>query len=229
MSARALLYVFIAYHCVLVTSFSSPVWLSECKSHGFLAGQLPCSTCAKLEGALGAEHSRVAACHSCCSAQLDYEDRRFEGAVLRVCRAQATGGVQEWLEKRAEAWAARGVVVEDTCAALAGLGAGMGGFGSMGGFGGMPGMGFPGSSEPPTLVLLSGGDAASPPPQPSPLPGAARAAKGGAAKRRGAPAKEEAPAPPAGAAKKGVELGVQAFKVEQIDAFLEKHLVKGTA
>jgi len=194
------------------------VWLSDCAKHGFSAGELPCGTCAGLQRGLGPSHAAVVeACLSCCSPALDYAGKKFGGAVLRVCRASASGGVQEWLEKRAGAWEGR-VAVEDTCGGLPG-GMNFGGMGMGAMFGGMGG--FPGTSEPPKLVLLSDavGVAAAPPPPPPPPP------KGGKnqppAKRKAAPAKE----PPADAAgKSGVEVAVSSFKVDHIDAFLEKHL-----
>ena len=197
----------------LALTAAAPVWLSECRAKGFTPGQLPCGSCETIKTALGgdAAHPSVDACLACCSPTLDYANKRFSRAVLRVCRAQASGGVGEWLEKRAEAWEARGVKVEDSCAGLAGM-AGMGGLnfgGSMGGFAGMGGL--PGMSEPPALVLFSGEGATPPPSPPPPKKAAPKKTKAAAA------------APPSDG-KRGVEVGVQAIKVEHIDAFLEKHL-----
>ena len=189
------------------------IWASQCAAHNFTAGALPCGTCKLLSRALGAAHASALACRSCCSASLDIGTgaapgarKQFDTVSLRLCRMQAGGaGVSEWLEKREESWAARGVAVEDVCA----------------------------YGEPPAVVLRNDGDeaeagaeaggaAAAAPAAAAPgaAAGGSRKAAAAAAKRRGR-AMPEAAAPPV-----GVVVPVGAWKVEHIDAFLEAALRK---
>jgi hypothetical protein len=101
---------------------SLPIWYSQCEGLGYSPGKVACGACKVIAKALGTAHESVAACQSCCSASLDIVSgtgtrKRFDTVALRVCRLQPGGsGVQEWLEKREQAWSEKGVVVEDFCA-----------------------------------------------------------------------------------------------------------------
>jgi hypothetical protein len=102
-----------------------PTWLSSCASSGFSPERLACRTCHLISNALGAEHESSIACESCCSRALDIRPldgtfRKYDTAALHVCRASATGGVNEWLEKAEKTWSKRGVSVVDDCSSMEG-------------------------------------------------------------------------------------------------------------
>ena len=196
--------------CLATAAASSPIWYSQCESHGFRAGGVPCGTCKLLSRALGAGHASSEACASCCSPGLDLggaggsqHRRQFDSVSLRVCRMQVgSAGAQEWLEKREKAWAERGVVVEDACEAL---------------------------GQGPVLVLRNDSD------EGLLAEGAGEEAEGGGRKRAGSSSSssssssakrrrgrgQEAPAPIV-----GIPVPIAAWKVEHIDAFIEAALKK---
>ncbi len=102
-----------------------PTWLSSCAASGFSPERLACRTCHLISNALGAEHESSLACESCCSRALDIRPldggyRKYDAAALHVCRASATGGVNEWLEKAEKTWSKRGVSVIDDCTTVEG-------------------------------------------------------------------------------------------------------------
>lgn len=99
-------------------------FLSSCIPAGFNPSQLSCSTCAHVARALGEAHASVGECRSCCSSVLDLLEGGFDAprrtfdadaVTLRLCKAHPPGGLNEWLEKSEQAWAAKGVHVVDAC------------------------------------------------------------------------------------------------------------------
>ena len=100
-----------------------PTYLSSCAELGFSPTHLACRTCKLIEDALGQDHVSTVACENCCAKSLDVLDgplgskhRLFVSAALHVCKASATGGVNEWLEKASSTWIKRGgVTIVNEC------------------------------------------------------------------------------------------------------------------